>query len=104
MQKLAYYNHSVLTWYHPRFGEFTALFGDIISPDGNGWDRSTPSHSVTRTILHTMGGIDVEKSVNWMKEHGACFDDVEVGVNIIGGYWERVDRGEIAPWDGQLRT
>ncbi len=104
MEKLTCDSHSILTWDHPRFGEFIAFYTCIIRPDRKGWKLSTASHSVTRTILHTMGGIDVEKTIDWMKEHGACCDDVEVGLNIISEYWERVDRGEIAPWDGQPRA
>ncbi|MGZ8373315.1 MAG: hypothetical protein ACXW4A_00165 [Nitrospira sp.] len=96
MEKLACDNQSILTWYHPRFEEFSQLFSGAIAPDGNNWHRSTSSHSGTRVILQLVGGLDVEKTLESM--------DVEVGLNIIVGCWKRVDRGEIAPSDGQPRT
>lgn len=95
---------SVLTWHHPRFPEFTVHFGHFISPERRGLDLPTVPLSVTRMILQHMGGLDVEKTIDWMAEQGACCNDVEVGLNIIGGYWERVDSGEIAPWDGHYTT
>jgi len=77
---------TVLTWAHPRFPEFAERFDDVIDATGRGWEESDDDHRVTGRILREMGGLDVERSLAWIMRHGG-YDDVEVGLNVIGP-WE----------------
>ncbi len=82
---------AVLTWHHPRFPEFAGRFDTVLDASGRGWEDSSDTHDVTCRILREMGGLDVERSLAWIKRHGGCCDDVEVGLNVIGTWEEGPD-------------
>ncbi len=78
---------TVLTWHHPRFGEFAERVDDVLDARGRGWEDRRDDHRVTCRIVRDMGGLDVERSLAWIQRHGGC-DDVEVGVLNVIGTWE----------------
>jgi hypothetical protein len=58
---------AVLTWHHPRFGEFAARWVTARSLNHD-W-RNLEDLRLAFTVLEEMGGFDEERSIYWLYEH-----------------------------------
>ena len=74
---------ALLTWQHPRFPEFAGRLNQIYEEGLMPTTRCDNSLPVSRAVMATMGGFDVQRSVAWLQEHGGLCCDCEVGFNVI---------------------
>ena len=76
---------ALLTWYHPRFGDFVERFRAALEC----YDDTVPcqvcddSLPVSRSTLKRMGGFDVQRSVAWLHAHGGLCGDCAVNWHVV---------------------